>query len=408
MKTVTLALSLLWAAPALAGDSPQFRGPQRNGVFPERGLLKSWPAGGPPKMWSAAGLGKGFSSVAVAGDRLYVTGMFDDEGYLFAFDLDGKRLYKVSYGPEFPNGYPGARTTPTIDDGMAFVISSRGKLVGFKAADGAKLWEADTLDLFKGSRRARSLIPTWGIAESVLVDGDRVICTPGGKEAGLAAFDKKTGALVWTAKGLSDKSGYCSARVFDNGRVRQIVTMTGKSMVGVDPASGQVVWKQSYPGRYNIHAVSPVFFQNYIYVSDGYGQGGAMFELAADGRGVTRRWRDRNLDCHHGGVVQVGGYVYGASSKGKWMCLDIRTGKLMAAIPGVGKGSTVYADGMIYGYGERGDVGLFKADPADFRLVSRFKVEEGRGRHWAHPTISRGVLYIRHGDVMIAYRIKAD
>jgi len=406
MKRLTTLPLAMAACLAWTLDSPQFRGPDRNGVFPATGLLEQWPEAGPKELWSSEGLGKSFASVAIVGDRLYTTGMFDNEGFLFALDLKGNHIYKVSYGPEFPNGYPGARTTPTVNDGAVYVMSSEGRLSSFNAADGKLNWAVETLDRFKGSGNARDLIPRWGIAESVLVVDDMVVCTPGGKNASLAAFHKKTGDLVWQTKGLSEISGYCSARLLDNGRVRQIITLTGESLVGVDPENGKVVWRQAYEGRYDIHAVSPVFLDNYIYVTDGYRQGGAMFELAADGSGVSKRWTEKTLDCHHGGVVEAGGYIYGANSRGDWICLDFKTGEQAAKTRGVGKGAAVYADGKVYGYGERGLVGLFNADPKDFRLISSFEVEKGSGRHWSHPVILDGVLYIRHGDALMAYDIR--
>ena len=396
---VALALSLL-APPAMASDSPQFRGPGRDGVYPAEGLLEAWPEGGPRKLWSATGLGQGFSSVSVVGGRIYTTGKEGDQGSVVALDTQGKLLWKRGYGEVHSGGgYPGARTTPTHDGGWLYILSSMGNAVALDAETGEIRWQVNVLDEF-GGRNIR-----WGVSESPLILDDKVIYTPGGSGATLVALDKKTGEKVWATSGLREPSAYCSPRLLEHGGRRQIVTMTKRHMIGVDPASGELLWQQTYPGRWDIHAVSPIFDGNRIYVSDGYGQGGKMFELAADGRSVALAWEDENLDVHHGGVVLVGGHIYGAADNGTWYALDAATGKVAATLRRAGKGSVVHADGRLYGYTERGEVLLVDPDPASFRIVSRLEIREGEGQHWAHPVIAGGVLYVRHGDVLMAFDV---
>ena len=405
----TIFLFLGFAAVSLFGaDSPQFRGVHRDGKFPETGLLKQWPNDGPQEIWSADGLGAGFSSITVAGGKIFITGIEGNEGYLHALDLKGNRIWKTHYGPEHQNGFPGARTTPTVDGDSVYLMTSLGKLACYDAASGEERWSVDTVERFGGGKTSEELIPAFGIAEAVLIDGGLAICTPGGNKAALVGVDKTSGKTVWTTEGLDDKSGYCSARIFDNGKHRQLITLTSQSLLGLDPQSGEIFWRHDYPAKYGIHAISPVYHQNYIYVSDGYNQGGRMVELAEDGRSVTQRWAEESFDVHHGGVIQHGGYLYGANSGGAWMCLDIATGEVKKSIEGVGKGSAIYADGMLYGYGESGKLGLFKADPASLEMVSSFEIGKGSGRHWAHPVISDGVLYVRHGDVLMAFDIKKE
>lgn len=387
------------AAVSMGADSPQFRGPERNGVFAESGLAASWPEGGPRLLWAAEGLGEGFASVSVADGRIYTTGKFGRRGAVMALDRDGKRLWTTEYGEVHDgNGYPGTRTTPTYDDGMLYIMTSLGKAVALDAESGEIRWQ----------RELPSRNITWGISESPLVVGQMVIFTPGGEAGTLLALDKKTGRTRWAMTALLERSAYCSPRLFDDGTRRQIVTLTERHLIGVDPDDGELLWKVDRPGRYDIHAVSPVFYRNSIYVSDGYGQGGEMFDLDADGRGVASRWRDENLDIHHGGAVVIDGIVYGAASNGTWYALDAAEGRVLASQRRLGKGSVVFADGRLYGYVESGEVLLVDPDPQGFEVVSRFEIELGRGQHWAHPVIADRVLYVRHGDVLMAYDVAAD
>jgi outer membrane protein assembly factor BamB len=398
LASLVLAVLLL-AAPAAPGDSPQFRGPARNGIFPESGLLAAWPDGGPPLLWAAEGLGTGFASVSVADGRVYTTGADGRKGSAVALDLDGKILWRTEYGGETSGeGYPGARTTPTWNDGMLYLMSTLGSAVALDAASGEIVWQKDL--------PKRDI--TWGIVESPLVVDDKVIFTPGGAAGTMMALDKETGAEIWVVTDPNEPSGYCSPVLFEQGGERQIVTLTKSSMFGVDPDSGRRLWKTRYPAQYGIHAVSPAFEGRRFYVSDGYGQGGKMFELAAGGAGVSLLWEESTLDVHHGGAVQVDGRVYGAASNGTWSVLDAATGKVLAEKARLGKGSVVYADGKLYGYVESGKVLLVEPDPASFEVISSFEIERGSGHHWAHPVIADGVLYVRHGDALMAFDVAAD
>ena len=405
--TIAALTGGLLLAPLGAADSPQFRGPDRNGIFPESELLKSWPEGGPPQLWSVEGLGEGYASVSVSNGRIYTTGKFSSkggethEGKVFAFDLQGKKLWESTYGEEHSgNGYPGTRTTPTIDGDSLFLFNALGKAIALDAATGEKRWEVDTFARFDGKNTY------FGAAESPLVLDGKVIVTPGGKDASVVALDRKTGETVWTTKGLSDAPGYCSPQLYEHGEHRQVVTLVAKHLVGIDPASGKVIWKTPVEASYDIHATSPVFDGNVIYVSHGYNHGGKAFRLAADGKSVSPMWTEEKLDIHHGGAVVVGGKIYGASSKKTWYALDTQTGERVAEISRLGKGSVIYADGLLYGYVESGDVLLVDPRPSNFKLISSFAIEKGSAQHWAHPVLSDGVLYIRHGEVLMAFDVK--
>jgi len=399
---VAVSLVLITGSSLLAVDWPQFRGPTRDGQSPETGLMKKWPAGGPKELWSADGLGKGYASVAVANGTIYTTGAVGSQGILFAFDLDGKPKWKVAYGPEWTGSSPGSRTTPTVDGDRLYIMSGHGRIACHDAKTGKHIWHRDTLEEFKGKNIR------WGIAESVLIENEKVICTPGGRDASVVALDKITGKTIWTTQGLSDLSGYCSPAVIDRGPTRLILTMLANSIVGIDMKTGKVYWRHPHKVSYDINAVTPVYANGFMYVTDGYRHGGHMFELSPNGTSSSKKWSEKTLDVHHGGVILLDGNIHGAGTRGVWTCLELATGKVKFTDKLVGKGAVIYVDGMLYGYGENGMVGLIKINPTGYEMVSSFKITKGSAEHWGHPAISDGRLYIRHGDVLMSHNIKAN
>lgn len=410
-STIALILILLLTGTICYGDDwPQFRGPTRDGKSAETGLLKKWPEDGPELLWSVDGLGIGFSSVAIADGSIYPTGMLDGEGSLFAYDLAGNLKWKESYGPEWTGSHKGTRTTPTVDSERIYVFSGTGKMVCFNARTGEKIWQVDTLKEFDGKNIR------WGMSGSPLIDGDKVYCTPGGTKGTIVALDKMTGKTIWATTGLDELSAYSSAILIERGGNRLLINMIQKSVVCVNPDNGKLIWREPYVTPSDTGSVTPVYKDGCLYVTSAiereFTRGGVMFELSADGTSVTEKWNDQTLDCGHGGVVLVDGHLYGSTfdgiPKGDWICLDWDSGKVMYDNKWNGnKGSIIYADGMLYCYDENtGDVALVKPSPKRFEIVSSFRITEGEGQHWAHPAISNGRLYIRHGDALMAYDIK--
>ena len=411
--TMALVLVLLTATMSGADDWPQFRGPNRDGKSAETGLLKEWPAGGPKLLWSVKeDLGKGYSSISIADGLVYTCGMIGKEGWVFSFNLEGKLVWKQNYGPEWTREYPGTRTIPTIEDGRLYLISGMGVVWCYNAKTGKKIWSADAVEEFQGQR------VSWGWAESPLIVDDKVICTPGGKLATMAALDKMTGKTVWSTKGLSEKGCYCSPICAERNGKKIIVTQTAVSVIGVDAQSGKVLWQDrftDYQGRRPtyINPPSQLYHDCGVYVTSGYNDGGAMLALSADGSKITRKWTDETLDNHHGNVVLVDGYIYGSNwlsnARGNWVCLDWQTGKAMYEHSwGRNKGAIIYADGMLYCYNETtGELALVKADPKEFKIISSFKIPQSNERvWWAHPAIADGRLYVRQGKDLFCYDIK--
>jgi outer membrane protein assembly factor BamB len=395
------------AVAVQAADCPRFRGPAGDGQFPETGLLKQWPDGGPKLAWSVQGLGQGYSSSVVVNGTVYVTGMDDQkQGYLFAFNLDGSPKWKTAYGPELGKSGPavaGTRGTPTVDGDRVFVMTGFAKLVTFDAAKGQVLKTVDLVERF-GPKQAQ-----FGFAESVLVDGNKVICAPGGADASLVALDKNTGDTLWQTKGLSQAAGYCSARIVRDGGRRLVLTMLGGGVVAVNPADGQVVWQHEYPHRAAVQPNPPLYADGMVYICSGMGTGGAMLSLAESSPTAEPKWTDKTLDCQMQGTVLIDGCIYGtAQSANKGLvCLEWKTGKVLWTAPEVKKGVAIAADGMLYIYAEDGTMHMVKPNPAAFEPAGQFTVSAGTAEHWAHPTIANKRLYIRHGDALMAYDIGA-
>jgi outer membrane protein assembly factor BamB len=386
-------------------DWPQFRGPNRDGKSAEKGLTQ-WPEGGPKLLWSVDRVGQGFSHVTVSDGLVYVTGLVEKEGMLRAYTLDGNLKWEARYGAEYDKAHSGARTIPTVHDGRVYVMSAVGLLSCFAAGDGKPLWSANVFE------RADARQIQWGYSESVLIDGDKVFATPVGKKGAMMAFDRKTGAHLWTSAALDHETNFCSPLVFEHGKTRQIVTHTDRAVVSFSPEDGKIIWQHAYQNQRQNHAVTPIYKDGMLYVTSGYGKGAIGLEIAADGKSVRQVWEQKSQDPVHGQAVLVDGYVYAASHQaagGKWSCVEFKSGKLMWLDAGVGKsGSIIEAGGMLYCYSEDGSVGLVRPSAEKCQVISTFKVPKGDGSHWAHPVVSNGRMFIRRGNALMCYKISAE
>ncbi len=400
---LTAALALGAPSPVAADDWPQFRGPNRDGKSAERGLLAQWPEGGPRRLWSVQGVGKGYSHVSVAGGLVYVTGLVGSEGVLRAYTVDGAPKWEARYGSEWAESHPGARSILTVSGGFVYVASGVGNVACFDAAGGNPVWSAKVFDQYEAPQ------VKWGFAESLLVDGENVLVTPCGKKATMVALDRKTGRPVWTSPALGHKSSFCSPVLVEHRQTRLIVTMTDSAVVAFSPRDGQVLWQHPYRNFRQNHCVTPIYCEGLLYVTSGYGKGAVGLAIADDARGVRPLWEQPKQDPVHGQAVVVDGYAYASSHQTlgtKWTCVDLKSGRVAWEDPCVGKGgSVIFADGMLYCYSEDGVVGLVRPTPEKCEVVSTFKVTEGDGPHWAHPVVANGRLYIRHGDALTCYDI---
>lgn len=382
-------------------EPTKWRGPSGNGIYPESGLMKQWPADGPDIIWTYEQLGQGHSSAIVANEAVYATGMIEGTGYLFKFDLSGNLIYKQAYGPEFAESYNGPRGTPVIVGTKIYLESGNGVLYCLNEVDGENVWSKDLFREFDGSNIR------WGVNETPVVDGRIIYATPGGSKNNVVALNRFTGDLIWASKGVGELSAYCTPRLINHNGRKILVTHTASHLIGIDAASGKLLWSHKHPNRYSVHPNTPLYHEGEIFYFSGYGQGGGKVKLNEDGTSVSRVWENKEVDSRMGGAVLVDGYLYASGdSNREWRCLDWESGKEMYASTAIAKGAVIYADGMLYCYSERGELALVKADPSGFNVVSKTKVSLGSEQHWAHPVIYDGVLYVRHGQALIAYKIK--
>ncbi len=394
-------LCLIFVQFAHAGVLSQWRGLQRNGHYSDNFLLQTWPEGGPEKLWHVDNLGKGFTSAAVTSDRIYITGVFGDEGWLFAFNHDGKLLFRKSYGPEWTRNYAGTRSTPVVVDDLIYLESGQGVVYCLRALDGSQVWAVDLLKKF----HSRNI--DWGMTEQLLVDGDRIYCTPGGPRVGMVALDRLTGKTIWTSPGNGELSSYCSPILVNHNGIRMLITMLQKSVIGVNAETGELLWRRSFPAPYDIHANMPIYHDGGVYVQAGEGGIGMVLKIAADGKSVAVLWENDNMDTLTGHAVLIDGFIYGAGYPRKgFQALDWNTGVSQFEARDFTRSNVIVAAGRIYVYTEKGVVGLVKPNPKKFELLSSFRIREGSGPHWAHVVIHDGRMYIRHGDVLMVYDIR--
>jgi outer membrane protein assembly factor BamB len=399
----SLLFPLAVCLPVVATDWPQWRGPNRDDVSTETGLLQQWPAGGPPLAWKATDLGAGHAGVSVAGGRVFTMG--DREGGGFAIALDesnGKLLWKEKIGRAGEDP-PGPRGTPTVDGDKVYVLGQFGDLVCFQAALGTEVWRKNLADEFGGKCGG------WRYSESPLVDGDKVVCTPGSPRGSIVALNKQTGALLWQTRDIADAAEYSSPLVEQIGGVRQYIQLTGKHVFGVDAATGKVLW--SAPRRGSTATIpTPIFHDNSVYVSSGYGVGCNLFQITKPGDEfkAEQLYANKVMVNHHGGVVLNGNYLYGYSDGKGWVCQEFATGKLVWSNPGVGKGSLTCAGGNLYLRGEsgKGSLALVEAKPGGYKEKGRFdQPDRSPENSWPHPVVANGKLYIRDQDVLLCFDV---
>jgi len=402
MKHIGFLFILLFAGYILSAQNTiQWRGENRTGVYNEKGLLKSWAPEGPQLLWHYDGLGEGHSSIAVAGDKIYVTGMTGDIGYLYVFDTTGKLLNKKEYGKEWDKSYNGPRGTVTVSEGKLYIFTGTGYLICMNQNTLNILWKKNIISDF-GGQNIR-----WGVNESPLIVGEKVILSAGGKEHNIVALNKNDGSLIWSSRGEGDLSAYCSPLYIADQQVPQIVTMMESHIIGIDISNGKKLWSYKYENNRKIHPNTPLYADNMLLCTSGYGKGSVMLRLTNGGRSVEKAWESHDLEAKTGGAVKIGNYVYGSGDNNKYrFCLDWKTGETKYKDNSIAIGVVIANDDMLYCYSEKGEMALVKATPEKFDIVSKFKITLGTDQHWAHPVIYNGVLYVRHGNTLMAYKIK--
>ena len=411
-RTATAVLAIgtllsLAAGPIEAADFSGFRGPKRDNISTETGLLKQWPVGGPKLLWTAKGLGEGYSTVSIVGGRAYTMGATRAGGEsVHAIDLAGGNIVwstKISsqYGASAGNG---PRATPTIDGSRLYAQGLSGDVACLDLESGRIIWQKNVLKTFGGGR------PGWAICESVMIDGQKMICTPGGRDATMVALDKVTGDELWrSAVPGNPGAAYSSPIVTTAGGVKQYVNFTRNAVIGVRASDGTFLWKQSGSVNGTANCSSPVAAANLVFSASGYGKGGALVELTSSGGKTSARqvYHTRNMKNHHGGMLLLKGFLYGFNDGGGLTCLELKTGKVAWRNRSVGKGAVTYADGHVYLRSEGGRVALVEASTTAYKQTGVFAQPQRSGRPaWPHPVVADGKLFLRDQNILLAFDIK--
>jgi outer membrane protein assembly factor BamB len=386
---------------SVSPDWPQWRGPLRNGVSEEVGLLQSWPDGGPIQEWTASGIGGGYASPIVVADTIYIPGDGDEDLSISAISLNGRLRWRVKNGAVWERPFPGARAACCYDDGKLYHMNAHGRLACLDAADGTEQWTVRVLDRFE----AKNI--TWGISESVLVDGELVFVTPAGAKALMAALNKTTGETVWIAEPISgEQASYSSPILLETGEKQVLVTSGSHHAFAVDARTGEVLWSMRHLDPDRTITTTPILTGSGIVFTNASRNFGGVFSVGLGDRFGERLW-SADLKTSHGGALCVADSVFGASSRGAakgWVRIDATTGSA-SALNDYSAGSLVYADNRFYCLTERGKMTLQKLDENGFTETGSFQLAEGKDV-WTHPVICGGKLLLRYHDTLYCYGIR--
>ena len=417
-KRITAAAAALLVAafahaPLLdAGDVggspnwPEFHGPGRTNISPDRGLLKQWPEGGPRLLWTYSQCGKGYSGVVIAEGMIFTAGDFGREEMLLALDMNGNLLWKSPNGDAWRGASPGSRATPIYSDGAVYHMNPGGRLAAYEARSGRQLWAVDLKSRFD----ARHGI--WAFAENVIVDGEKLLCMPGGPAGRIVALDKHTGQTLWANTEIEHSAAYCSGVVVTHGGVRQLITMTQRSVVGVDVEDGRLVWSAPFVPASPQNALTPVFRDGCVFVACGHSSGGTLLKIDPASRTASPVWHRPDLDDCHSGALLVEGRLYGCACRmggRNFYCIDFKTGETIKLDETMGKVGITCADGMIYALNHQGTISLLAITPHGFETAGRFELEKKPANSYlAHPVVCGGRLYIRCDQDLYAYDVRAN
>lgn len=410
------------SSAATAADWPQWRGPNRDGKSGDTGLLKSWPADGPKLLWKLEDVGAGYGQPVVIGDKFYLTGSSSNkkngkDSIVCLSAKDGSKVWEkeiTTANGNYMDGWGGGpRNTPTVDGAHIYVLGATGDLACLKLADGSNVWSKNLVSDFGGK------IPTWGYSESVLIDGDSLLCTPG-NGTGMVSLDKKTGKTIWACKDFTDGAGYSSIMIATVGGMKLYVQQTMNSSLAVRADNGKLMWKTGELGRRTAVIPTPIIDGNLAFFTAGYGAGCELVEMKFEGGkvdGTLKYSKNKTLVNHHGGVIQDGDFIYGHSDNGGWTCLDFKNkGEAAWQYSKHGKGSIAYADGLFYCYSEgKGELALIESNSKEWKQLGKFTIPETSAKRkgtsglvWPHPVIANGMLILRDYEKLFVYNVKGS
>ncbi len=411
MKLLPILLLVFVLFPCSTKTSKiyQWRGENRSGIFPEKNLLKTWPEDGPKELWFVDGIGSGYSSPTITDTEIFVTGAIDSTATLFCIDFDGTINWKVPFGKEWIVNWPGSRSSPTIVDDLIYVGSGMGNLFCLKRENGQIIWSKDFVKDFNG------IYPRFGHSEAPVIDGERILWTPGGKKNNVVCLNRFTGETLWTNPGYGERPGYNQGSLIQVSARNIFVTFSAYNMMGFDTETGELLWTEVQDntplnerklGIGDTHSNSVLFEDGFIYYAAGDGNGGVKLRLAEDGSAIMPVWRNPEFDSYMGAIVKIGNYIYGSgTTKKQFKSIDATTGVLTDSL-NIGSGAVIAADNMLYYYNQTGDLFLIAYENGKMKEVSQFKITRGTKEHFSHPVIKNGVLYQRRGNNLMAFDIK--
>jgi outer membrane protein assembly factor BamB len=399
-KIISLLLVIFLIKISFAQEIVQWRGENRDGIYNETGLLQEWPKDGPELLWHFDELGVGHASAAVTEKVIYTSGTIEGIGFVIALDHNGNKIWKTDYGKEWIESWDGVRTTPLIIDDKLYLMSAYGVIYCMKRSNGELLWEVDVTKKYDGVNIK------WGMTENLAFHQNKIFCTVGGKEHNVIALNKDNGELIWSNKGNSEISAYCSPTVINHNGRDIFITQTANSILGFDANNGELLWSHKQTNKYSVHANTPLYHDGKVYIVSGYGKGGVMLKLSDDGSNVTELWRNEDINHKSGGFVLLDDRLYGAVDRGMtWHCIDWETGKTLYSADIFKSGNIIAAEGLLYCYSESGEIALVEPMEDHFKIKGRFRVPYGSMQHWAHPVIHHKKLYVRHGESLMVYNI---
>ncbi len=404
-----LVLSLLFSCSTSRTELYEWRGAQRMGIYPDKGLLKEWPAEGPRELWTIEELGRGYGSPMFVEDQFYITGEVDSMAWLYCFSLDGEKLWQTSLGKEWVTSFPGSRSAPTVVDDLLYIGTGMGNLFCLNREDGVILWSKDFAEDFQGQ------YPLHGHSEAAVVKEEKVFWTPGGLIHNVVALERFTGEFIWSHPGFSEYSGYNPGQLISHGGRDLYLTFTAYHLLAFDADSGELLWSQEQfgvdPGERKLglgdtHANSVIYKDGAVYYAAGDGNRGVRLDLSEDGSEFKEVWRNEFFDSFMGGIVMVDQHLYTSGTSTQFLLsIDANTGILSDSLK-IGHGALIAADDMMYYYNQRGEMRLISFSEGHMKEVSSFKINKGTRHHFSHPVIYRGILYQRRGDALMAFDIR--
>jgi outer membrane protein assembly factor BamB len=401
--------TLLWNLASEKIVISEWRGKNRTGIYHESDLLKEWPVDGPKEIWVVENIGNGFVPPVFTAETFFITGEIDSVSVLFCFNLKGEKQWQTILGSEWVKTHPGTRCAPTVVDDLVYVGTGIGNLYCIKKENGRIVWSKDLINDFNG------VLPLHGYSEAALVDGEKIFWTPGGKDYNVVALDRFTGKLLWSNKGFGERSGYNPPKLIMLPARNILVTFSAYHLMGFDTQNGRLLWaheqdnfpiNERTPGNGDTHGNTVLFENGSIYYAAGDGNGGVKLNLSQDGTKIILVWRNKDFDSFMGGIVKIGSFLYGSGTlKPDLLSINASSGQLTDSLR-IGSGALIAADNMLFYYTQKGDMMLISYNEGKMQKISSFRINKGNQQHFSHPVINNGILYQRHGNVLMAFDIR--